>query len=121
MNWWFTSELGLVPGQRGEAVPERRQDSLHGSEHGAESEVEQHEEEERRPEGAAGQLRHGLREGDEGQTRPLHALQPNAAAVSAVQRSKVSLKTRLTVCISFSRSQSVKLARVSPCWLNQEL
>lgn len=60
----LTREFGLVVGHSFEAVSERGEDALHSAEHGAEAQVEQHEEEERRPEGAAGQQGHGLGEGD---------------------------------------------------------
>lgn len=49
----FTCEFGLVVGQSFEGVSEGGDDALHRAEHGAEPQVEQHEEEEGRPEGAA--------------------------------------------------------------------
>lgn len=41
-----TCEFDLVPGQSFEAVGERGEDAFHSTKHGAESQVEQHEEEE---------------------------------------------------------------------------
>lgn len=43
----FTCEFGLVVGQSFEAVSKWSEDALHGAKHGAESQVEQHEKEER--------------------------------------------------------------------------
>lgn len=56
-------------------VHERCEDALHGSEHGAEAQVEQHQEEERGPEGAGREQSHHLREGDKRQARAFHTLQ----------------------------------------------
>lgn len=73
----LTCELGLVLRQGFEAVGEGGEDALHSAKHGAESQVQQHEEEERGPERAARQERHGLGEGDEREARALHTLNTN--------------------------------------------
>lgn len=61
--------------QKAKAVHERREDSLHGSEHGAQAQVEQHQEKQRGPEGAGWEESHDFGECDERQARPLNALQ----------------------------------------------
>ena len=60
--------------QQAEVVHEGGEDALHGAKHGAEAQVEQHEEEQRGPEGAGGEQSHGLGEGYECQPCPLHTL-----------------------------------------------
>lgn len=45
-NQVFTCEFGLVVGQSFEAIGEGGEDTLHCPKHGAETQVEQHEEEE---------------------------------------------------------------------------
>lgn len=100
----FTCQLGFVSCQTFEAVAEGGEDALQGAKHGAEAQVEEHEEEEGRPERAAGQERHGLREGDESQTRSFHTLNTNTSAsfsrhhpqtkyVMRVSKLKLVLKT----------------------------
>lgn len=69
-----TCEEGSVASQESEIVHEGCEDPLHGPEHGAEAQVEQHEEEQRGPEGAGGEQRHHLGERDESQSRPFHTL-----------------------------------------------
>ena len=70
----ITCEHGPVASQQAEVVHEGGEDPLHGAEHGAHAQVEQHEEEERGPEGAGRELGHGLCEGNERQARPFHTL-----------------------------------------------
>lgn len=77
----FTCEFSLVVGQSFEAVREGGEDTLHGAKHGAESQVEQHEEEKRWPERAAGQEWHGLCEGNKSQACALHTLNTNNTPV----------------------------------------
>lgn len=60
--------------QQAEVVHERCENPLHGPEHGAEAQVEQHEEEQCGPEGAGGEKSHHFSEGDERQARSLNAL-----------------------------------------------
>ena len=54
-------------------------DSRHGADHAAQAQVDKHEEEHDRPEGAGGEVGHGLGEGDEGQPRALHRLEERGA------------------------------------------
>lgn len=55
-------------------VHERREDSLHGPEHGAQAQVEEHQEKQRGPEGAGREDGHDFSERYECQARPLNAL-----------------------------------------------
>lgn len=57
-----------------EGIHDGRDDALYGAKHAAQAQVDQHEEEHDRPEGWRWEMRHGLREGNEGQPRPLHRL-----------------------------------------------
>ena len=61
--------------QDAEVVHEGGEDSLHGPKHGAEAQVEQHEEEQCGPEGAGWEERHHLGERYERQARPFNPLQ----------------------------------------------
>lgn len=61
--------------QEAKVVHERREDSLHGPKHGAEAQVEQHEEKQCGPEGTGWEEGHHLSEGDECQACSLHTLQ----------------------------------------------
>lgn len=77
--------------QQAEIVHERCENSLHGPEHGAQAQVEQHEEEQRGPEGAGREKSHHLGEGDECKARPLHALREKSEfrMVSSLVNSRV--------------------------------
>ena len=57
-----------------EGVYQRGEDAFDGAEHAAQPEVHQHQEEHDGPEGRRGEMCHGLREGDEGQTCSLDRL-----------------------------------------------
>lgn len=70
--------------QQAEIVHERCENSLHGPEHGAQAQVEQHEEEQRGPEGAGRKKSHHFGEGNERQARPLNALRGNKDRVSVI-------------------------------------
>lgn len=80
----FTREDGSVASQQAEIVHERCENSLHGPEHGAQAQVEQHEEEQRGPEGAGREKSHHFGEGNERQARPLNALRGNKDRVSVI-------------------------------------
>lgn len=56
-------------------VDERSENPLDGAEHTAQAQVHQHEEEHDGPEGGGWEMRHGLREGDEGQACALDHLE----------------------------------------------
>lgn len=70
-----TCKHGSMASQQGKVVHEGREDALHGAKHGAEAQVKQHKEEERRPERAGWKQSHSLSEGDERKTCTLHTLE----------------------------------------------
>lgn len=63
--------------QQAEVVHKGCENSLHGPEHGAQAQVEQHQEEQRGPEGAGREKSHHFSEGNERQARSLNTLQSN--------------------------------------------
>lgn len=69
-----TSEQRLVAAQQFEVVRKGCEDALHGAEHGGQTKIQEHEEEQRRPEGTGWKQRHGLGESYERQTSPFHSL-----------------------------------------------
>lgn len=70
----ITSQYSPMAGQDFKIIHERGEDSLHGPEHGAEPQVEQHQEKQSGPEGAGWEKSHHLSEGYECQACPLHPL-----------------------------------------------
>lgn len=78
----YTGEQCLVAAQQFKVVHEWREDALHGAEHGGQTQIQEHEEEQRRPERTAREQRHGLSECYKCQTSPFHSL--SKAKISVV-------------------------------------
>lgn len=102
--------------QQAEIVHERCENSLHGPEHGAQAQVEQHEEEQRGPEGAGREKSHHFGEGNERQARPLNALRGNKDRVSVIVEigiergeKKIITTLRTTAC---DDNESRKIVRI---------
>lgn len=101
--------------QQAEIVHERCENSLHGPEHGAQAQVEQHEEEQRGPEGAGREKSHHFGEGNERQARPLNALRGNKDRVSVIAdwdrkgKKKTITTLRTTAC---DDNESRKIVRI---------
>lgn len=72
-----TSEESPVATQDAEIIHERSEDSLHGPEHGAEPQVEQHQEKQSGPEGTGREEGHHLSERYERQACALNPLCSN--------------------------------------------
>ena len=71
-----------------EGVQNGSGDARHSADHAAQAQVDEHEEEHDRPEGAGREVGHGFGEGNEGQTRTLHRLEEiRADAGSDVEKS----------------------------------
>lgn len=73
--------------QQLEVIHEGSQDSLHGPKHGAEAQVEQHEEEERGPQWAGWEQGYGLSEGYERQSRPFYSLDNKQTVCTPIEDS----------------------------------
>lgn len=97
--------------QQAEVVHEGCENPLHGPEHGAEAQVEQHQEEQRGPEGAGREKSHHLREGDERQACSLNALRSNRKGGKAEGKKYVITTLPATVC---DVNESCKILRIPP-------
>lgn len=76
-----TSEQCFVAAQQFKVVHEWREDALHGTEHGGQTQIQEHEEEQRGPERTAWKQRHGLSECYKCQTSPFHSLSKTKISV----------------------------------------
>lgn len=76
-----TSEHCFVAAQQFEVVHERRKDALHGAEHGGQTQIQEHEEEQCRPERTGWEQRHGFGECYKRQTSPFHSLSKSEVSV----------------------------------------
>lgn len=113
----LTCDFGLVVGQSFEAVSERGEDALHSAKHGAEAQVEQHEEEERRPEGAARQQWHGLGEGNKSEACALHTLNAKSATLSFMHGRP---NTKYPPAVNRQHLPSASLSPGRTLWNSQE-
>lgn len=85
---FVTGQHSPITGQEFKIVHERCEDSLHGPKHGAEPQVEQHQEKQSGPEGAGWEKSHHLGEGYECQACPLHTLHMEKAEGTSYNRLK---------------------------------